>query len=266
MNEFIQELRANISKLLGIIKKNKAKHLNTTGIKEEMRLVVQNYFQRLRSAIIAKGGIDADLVNVDKTMQDLLRCIQGRTLTDVYLRILREMNTAVNEIELKNTAPISIKNMTGDSRDSKILEILTKVNRTSALSYKQAVLDLQDKSRISWQGTAVEFRESLRELLNTMAPDKNVEAQPGFRLELNTTKPTMKQKVVFILKARGLVKTQLDSVVDNVNIIEALVGQFIRSVYDRSSVATHMPQSIEEVKRIKEYIALALIELLEIKT
>jgi hypothetical protein len=59
---------------------------------------------------------------------------------------------------------------------------------------------------MSWRGPATDFRESLRETLDHLAPDSAVKAEPGFKLEQNTSGPTMKQKVRFILKKRGVSK------------------------------------------------------------
>jgi hypothetical protein len=199
-------------------------------------------------------------------MQDLLRCTQRSTLKITYLRSLKTLRQSLCDLELKDIAFSSERaDIQDNDRDRAILDTLAKFNPSSALSYGQALTDLQDQNRRSWRGTAVEFRESLRELLDTMAPDNDVIAQPGFKLEESTKKPTMKQKAVFILKSRQTSGKNVKAFEDAIAVAEQLFGKFVRSVYDRSSVGTHTLISKDEVLRIRGYVSLALSELLEIR-
>ncbi len=118
--------------------------------------------------------------------------------------------------------------------------------------------------RLSWRGTAVEFREALREVLDQLAPDGEVTAQPGFKLEKDRTGPTMKQKVVFILKSRKSGSGALNTAKTQVELIEEKTGAFVRSVYVRSSSSTHGTPSREETLSIKNHVALILSELLQV--
>jgi hypothetical protein len=56
--------------------------------------------------------------------------------------------------------------------------------------------------RQSWRGPATD----LREVLDHVAPDKEVTVQQGFKLEKNQIGLTMKQKVRFILGKRRVSK------------------------------------------------------------
>ena len=56
--------------------------------------------------------------------------------------------------------------------------------------------------RISYKGTIAELREILREVLDYLAPDKEVIATPGFKLEKDRFTPTMKQRVRHVLRSR----------------------------------------------------------------
>jgi Predicted pPIWI-associating nuclease len=87
--------------------------------------------------------------------------------------------------------------------DEQIIDKLDALVPSAALSYKQAVLDLRDDSRVSFRGPALELREALREILDYLAPDSEVTAAPEYVQEKGRTGPTMKQKVRVIMKKKG---------------------------------------------------------------
>ncbi len=147
-----------------------------------------------------------------------------------------------------------------------IYETLLQIIPTAALSYKQALVDLADKNRISYRGVANELRETLRETLDHLAPDKVVTSQPNFKFEKDRTKPTMKQKVRYILKARELSENYLKPPEEAVEIVEELIASFTRSVYERSSISTHVTTKRSEVLQIKKYVDAVLAELLGLQT
>jgi hypothetical protein len=89
------------------------------------------------------------------------------------------------------------------SREEKlILHTPESLVPSAALSYRQGLLDLVGVQRVSYHGTAAEFRESLRETLDHLAPDLKVVAQPWYKPEEGQKKPTMKQKARYILDLR----------------------------------------------------------------
>ena len=267
MNNAVLELQKKALALERTFQKVRSKQINSQEIKNGIRSFVQYYFQDFRVAYIQNSRAENDLSITDEYMQDLLRCAQKRTLMSICKRTMKEINTALHELEMKSIMPISSEKIStsDDIRYSKVLDTLQKINSSAALSYEQALRDLNDNNRKSWRGTAVEFREALREVLDALAPDEDVKAQSGFKLEIDTKGPTMKQKTVFILKARQAAQNQIKPLTDAINIVEELIGKFIRSVYERSSVATHTHTSKGEAFKIRDYVTLALIELLEIR-
>jgi hypothetical protein len=148
--------------------------------------------------------------------------------------------------------------------EQRLVLILEQLLPTAAASYRQAVADLNASGRQSYRGTASEFRETLRELLDHLAPDGEVTGLLGFRLEDGQKGPTMKQKVRFILSARGRNKNQRDSAEKSASLVEELCGEITRAVYNRASVATHVQESLKEVRRLKRYVDTVLAELLEV--
>ena len=108
------------------------------------------------------------------------------------------------------------------------------------------------------------MREALRETLDTMAPDAEVTAMPGFKLEKDTHGPTMKQKVRYILKKREMNSGAMAAPEKAVEGIEDIVGGVMRSVYKRSSLSTHTATSKDEVLRVHAWVRLVFCDLLEI--
>ena len=143
-----------------------------------------------------------------------------------------------------------------------ILATLNKLQKSAYLSYKQALLDLSDPARISYRGTANEMRETLREVLNHLAPDSEVVKQKNFSFEKNHNKPTQKQKVHFILKQRNKSKQYIKAPEKAVDII--VRGDFAREVYSRSSSLVHRSSEKKDVQQLKQYLDSVLAELLEL--
>jgi hypothetical protein len=132
------------------------------------------------------------------------------------------------------------------------------------LSYQQVLRDLADPDRITFRGPAAELRECLREVLDHLAPDVEVEKSPGFAFEDKQTKPTMKQKVRFILKARDVGKTSMETPEKAVETVETTVALLARSVHRLGSVATHVAQERQTVVQLKRYVDSVLLHMLEL--
>jgi hypothetical protein len=150
------------------------------------------------------------------------------------------------------------------AEENLILQTLESIVPSAAASYRQGLADLMGPERSSYRGTATEFRESLRETLDYLAPDEDVEAQVWYKPEDDQTKPTMKQKARFVLSSRERNKTQRESAEKALLIIEQVSGELMRAVYSRASLATHVHQTKDEVRQIKRYVDTLLFDFLEI--
>lgn len=267
MSEVLRTLESELGSLERVIQKTRAQHVNTRNAKNAVKAFVQRYFSEWRSALSAALGRNGHLSALDGEMHELLRCTQRRALVNEYRNRLRAARRAIDTLELLILgAPAhGIVTRQLEARQQRILEILHTVCPSAAASYEQGLEDLVRGERKSWRGPAVDFREALREALDVLAPDEEVTKQPGFKLEPNTNGPTMKQKAVFILRARRPKDSQIKAFADAVDVIEEVIGKFVRSVYSRSSTAVHVQVSRDEAARIKDYVSLVLAELLEIK-
>lgn len=146
--------------------------------------------------------------------------------------------------------------------DDEIIRKLDALLPAAAQSYKQAILDLKDNSRVSFRGPALEFREALREILDHLAPDNEVTAAPGYAQEKDTPRPTRKQKVRFIMKKKGK-RSSSDAPEQAVTAFEEAIAGLTPAVYDRSSVATHIAGEREAVVQLRRYMVVIFHEILE---
>jgi hypothetical protein len=130
----------------------------------------------------------------------------------------------------------------------------------AARSFKQALIDLTDTRRFSYRSAAVELREALRETLDYLAPDKEVVKMTGYKQQADTKGPTMKQKVRFILRARGMKDETAPE--QAASAVEDIVGGFARSVYTMSNTGTHGSKERADVLRICRYVTVVLHDIL----
>jgi Predicted pPIWI-associating nuclease len=145
-----------------------------------------------------------------------------------------------------------------------IAETLLRIVPAAAASYEQCLLDLGDVRRRSYRGVAHELREVLRETLNYLAPDADVMAEPGFKLEPGLTRPTQKQKALHVFRKRNLSREEMSAPELTVSMVEELGASITRTAYNRGAKDAHTGSSAPEVRQLKMYIDAVLGELLEI--
>lgn len=246
-----------------------AKNVSSARVREDARQVVQFYFRQVRGQL-ESVGIETDTIDdIDQLMQHLIELAAGINRKSTYLATVRELAkmraplTMAIEIRASSKvappAPVLLSQV-----EAAILLTLEKLLPLTALSYRQAIQDLADQKRYSYRGVAAEFREVLREVLDHLAPDEDVINSPGFKLEKDQTKPTMKQKTVHILKARGLNDTQRRPATDAMAIVEGAIGSLARAAYNVGSLATHISSERAEVLEFKGYADAVVAQLLEI--
>jgi hypothetical protein len=252
------------------LSRTKSVNVNKDIIRNDIRELVQEYFRSLRPTLVKIGMKDEGLTGLDGSAQELLRLASGRNLRSSYLRAFREFHTAriavetERELMLGHATAASNFDIVTSGVETQILTTLRKLVPSAGLSYEQALRDLRGAPRISYRGTAVELREALREVLDHLAPDADVMRSPGFKLEKDATRPTMKQKAQFILKARGAVSGAISTPKDAIQRVEDASASLARSVYTRGSVSTHVATTREEVLTMKPYVDGVLAELLQL--
>ncbi|MCH8903183.1 MAG: hypothetical protein IIA45_04645 [Bacteroidetes bacterium] len=260
VTDFLKE----IASLKNLVFKSAAININSQTIKQHAITVAREYFSELRTNLYKNNLLDESDLEIDNYFQDLLRLAQGNNSKKRYVALVKIIEKSFKELSVKETSFVAAEKQLQHS-DKLIIETLQKIAPTAALSYEQALIDLNIcNHKISFRGTASELREALREILDHLSPDKNVSAQPGFKLEQNQTKPTMKQKVQYILKQRSLNQTKRTPAENSVKMVEELMGQMARAVYNRASLSTHLETNKQEVLQIKRYVDIVFFEILEL--
>ena len=150
------------------------------------------------------------------------------------------------------------------SGEQLILSTLIRISPGVAASYEQCILDLGDLQRRSYRGVAHELREVLREVLDYLAPDKDVLAEAGFRLEEGRTKPTQRQKAQYIFRKRRLSREAMSVPEMTLSMVEELQSQIARDAYSRGAKEAHTVTSGAQVRQLKMWIDALLGEFLQI--
>lgn len=239
-------------------------NLNANSTRTEAREVAQQYFRQSRSSL-QNVGLDDELSILDKCFESLIQLSSGMNAVSSYkkqIKVVRKLLPKITaRIELNQSV---VKPANTSAEDERVIQTLEGLVPSAALSYRQAIIDLADDSRLSFRGPALELREALRETLDHLAPDSEVTGAPGYAEEKGRPGPTMKQKVRFILKARGQSKSSSEVPEQTTTTIDEMVGTLTRSIYDRSSVATHVASERRTVMQIRRYVLAILHDILEL--
>ena len=198
---------AGIDQLAASIRSSRAERQSRKSVIDESRRTVQEWFRSIRAGLVHSGISEEDLIPVDSLMQDLLRLAQGRSSSTVYLTLLRKIKKSLAALEVKREVVSSTPVNASTSADLRpaevrIIALLDELVPSAAMSYRQAVSDLNNPGRQSYRGTTNELRSAVWDVLDRLAPDAEVMSSQGFKLEKNRDKPTQKQKARHILRSR----------------------------------------------------------------
>jgi hypothetical protein len=236
--------------------------VQSAGITTELHDLAKDYFSNVKSiAEQCNGGSEM----LDGIFQEVHAISRKKPSKKRCLELLKSAKKALVVCE-GSAISQSSRQQAGNKApvDELIIASLDEICPSASLAYQQALIDLSQDRRFSWRGPATDLREALRETLDILAPDKDVESSPGFKFESDAKCPTMKQKVRYILKNRGANSGSMAPPEHAVQGIESVIGTLTRSVYTRSSVSTHTPTDRPEVARVHAWVRLVLCELLEI--
>lgn len=221
----------------------------------------QLYFRQNRGHI--EPVVAEELQALDRAFQAILTLSSSTNRKTSYVKHLK----AIQKLYPRITGKLALGGATSQNDkpvispdDQTIASTLEGLVPNAARSFKQALIDLTDTKRFSYRGPAVELREALRETLDYLAPDKEVVKMTGYKQEPDTKGPTMKQKVRFILRARGLKDETAPE--QAASAVEEIVGGFARSVYTMSNTGTHGSKERADVLRIRRYVIVVLHDIL----
>jgi hypothetical protein len=266
----IPDLLNRLQDFTSAVRKNNAVNINSKVIKQSAIATGSYYFNECRADAFRILGDERSLAKLDENWQQLIRLAHGNNAKSSYLSLLRNLLRQVKALAVAmhaQTSPLQTlwpSKMTYSQAEEILISTLDDLVPCAAQCYRQGLQDIESESRLSYRGTASEFRETLREVLDHLAPDSEVCGQPWFKQEPNRSGPTMKQKVRYILTSRGEGKTQRYPAEKSIDVIENLCGEIARAVYDRASLSTHVETTKKEVRQLKRYLDAALFDLLEI--
>lgn len=249
----------NVSKAVRAIRGEQVRSAATKSLLHE---IASDYFSGVKSIAEQCNGGSESLDNIFQEIHLISRKNPSKKRCLDLLKTAKHSLVACEGAELAKFS----RQQAGHSTpvDELIVATLDDMCPSASLAYQQALIDLNQERRLSWRGPATDLREALRETLDRLAPDVDVESSPGFKLEQDAKHPTMKQKVRFVLKNRGVASGAMATPESAVVGIEDVLGGLTRSVYNRSSVSTHTPTDRTEVARVHAWVRLVLCELLEL--
>jgi hypothetical protein len=262
----MDELIARIDQLIAEVNNRNAIKIKSPEIKQAAIELGKSYFKDFRPALEGTMANER-LIAADECWQQLIRLAHGRNPRASYvecLASLKKFMTELNIIAISNpkTSPVDTHPFT--SNELILIKTLENSVPSAAACYMQGILDLA-ANKVSYRGSACEFREAFREILDHLAPDEEVMKAPNFAAEKDQKLPTMKQKVRFILTSRGMNQTQRNVAEKAVDLIETLSGDIARAIYNRASLATHLQTTRDEVVQLKRYVDTVLFDLLAIR-
>jgi hypothetical protein len=232
----MDEMNRHIATLSGAANSGRSKYLNVSTTQPVARAIATTYFESIRSdldAIKSRAGL---VEEIDFVVQQILQLASGQREKQAYIGQLNELRPYLLE------ATVDLMKSRGSARlvlsqtERAILDTLAVLLPLCATSYEQALRDIAQGARVSWRGTATELRETLRDMIDHLAPDDTVSAVPNFQFETGRDRPTQRQKVRHILRARRSSGAAVQVAEESLKKVEEPVAALERETYRRASV------------------------------
>ena len=134
--------------------------------------------------------------------------------------------------------------------DREIYDKLTSIAPEFADKYLSAwqiyQTDLQNYS-----GATGEIRDTFTQVLHKLAPDDQVISQANFALEKDQTKPTRRQRIIYIMQQRysksKRSKAMAKEIASDIDILETQLAKVVQTAYAEASGMTHTTATREKV-------------------
>lgn len=269
LSDILTGLAREFARQRKLVSATKGIQYRSAKVKAEMRAAVESYLREVRPGLAI---ITVETTELDKLTQDLFTLTRKDASVSSYKTLLTKIEKGLHKIQLDSELHLSdaaiekTRQAVSSDTERKIIKTLQELIPSTALSYQQVLLDISDAKRVSYRGTATELREILRETLDHLAPDIEVQKSENFKFEKDRNKPTMRQKAHFILKFRGQAEKSIEVPGKSIQVVEESVSSLVRSTYDRGSIETHTQSGLSKpsLLQLKMYVDSVLCELLEI--
>jgi len=265
-----ESLWERVDAFAAVLSRHRAQNVNAAGLRHEAREIVKEYFRVVKPALHRLGVTDPTVANLDTEMQHMIGLATGRNSKSSYRGAVQRARAERKKVEtgleflIGAESPMPTNRSQPSGVEAAILRTLRTLLPTTAASYEQVLRDIQDAGRVSYRGVAADLREVVREVLDHLAPDADVMATAGFKLEQGQKGPTMRQKVNFILRARKVGDSARQTALESIEHINENAGLVGRAVYSRGAADVHSAKPREEVLNFKGYADAVLAELLAI--
>jgi hypothetical protein len=179
-----------------------------------------------------------------------------------FLRRLREFQAQVRRLpdSRRGEAVVPARSPLS-GQQSATLNRLRSLSPGLADGFEQALIDLNDGTRLTYVGPAGEAREVLRAAIQQLAPDDEIRKQKWFegnRQGANVN-PTQSERSRYAVQQRRKDYKQAAEVSE---VIDEKIGRLSRLVYQSASAAFHTSEQRQEVSRLIGYIFVLLDEVL----
>ena len=229
----LEQLNSHVAKFATLLNRSRGKFVEPRRVRKLALTIAQTYFTSVHAELAATEPRRGLPEEIEFTVSAILQLTSNVREKIAYVGQLNELRPFLQEAMVAVMKAGGIRRLVLSDTEKGILSTLVKLLPSTAVSYEQALRDIAGGQRISWRGPAAELREVLREVVDHFAPDEQVMAAPGFQLEKGLMKPTQKQKIRFILKARNTNSAATTTATDALDTFENGIATLGRSTYQR---------------------------------
>ena len=148
----------------------------------KLHLLAGLYYDQEFRGLLPTGS--EEIARADRAFSELHELSRKKPSKQKCLDALAEARRSLVAMEGLFLTSTGWRNAGGPAPiDERIISTLSDVCPAAAAAYAQGIKDLESTERASWRGPATELREALRETLDALAPDEDVESMPGYKHE-----------------------------------------------------------------------------------
>jgi hypothetical protein len=249
---------------------SKTKEITRPAERTNIQAVVGAWFSQYRPSFVQIVGEESYIVSMDEEMQILLALAAGNCSR---WKAIRSTTSALQHFKENLLVPLSraywsrAPERSPAGRDPGVANRLKQLEPELAESYEQAVVDIEDSTRVSYRGQAAELREVLTGVLHKLAPNSEVQATDWYRDARKSgarsePTPTRAERTKFILRSRQKGSAVTESAESYTALVEQRLGDVVSATYKRGSAATHGGTERAELVNVLPYMNALLRELL----
>lgn len=261
----LEQVAAGVNQLAAAVAAARGKFVEPEKVHSIALQLLSTYYEHVHAELDLIDRRPGLMDEIDFVLGAILQLTNAPRRKTAYERQITELRPYLQEAIIAVMKGRGKPRLVLSNSERGIHGTLQKMLPSTAVSYEQVLRDIAEaKTRVSWRGPGTELREVLREVIDHLAPDDKVMATPGFKLEGDQTRPTQRQKVRFILRARRASAHAVATAEASLETLDEGIAVLARLTYQRSNLSTHAPTDATEIRRLKNYVDALLVDLLEI--